>query len=414
MAPAARPNPGDFPDSPYATELARSGPHGRFSPELEAEFLGIDLAHARTVVRATTSCACVLALAHVAEQIARGALSGPLLVELGVIVTASLALARLAWSASFERRYQPVASILVPLRSSVLGLHLAQGVAQGQLAFLMWLPLMLVVPFFLLGLRFRPALCAGVLGGVTFIAAASFFGLPLALLVRSTVFLAATLAGCAIAARQLDSWSRTRFLESHLVAELAQRDALTGTKNRRVFGEHLARVWQQAARDHRRLAILLVDVDHFKAYNDRYGHLAGDEALRRVARTLQGFVQRPLDLLARYGGEEFAAVLYDAGGREAHAIAERMRRAVAELAIEHRGSRTAETVTISIGVAAIAPALERNCHGALQLADQALYEAKLKGRNTSMLMEDAEYSLLATGVFANTLLAGSRVSETLG
>ncbi|HTW37634.1 MAG TPA: diguanylate cyclase [Steroidobacteraceae bacterium] len=414
MAPAARLIPGEFPDSPYAAELGRPAPHGRFGPQLEAEYLGIDLAHARVVVRATTACSCALALGHGAEQLSRHASSGALLVELGIIVAASLVLASCAWSRSFERLYPPVANVVVPLRSSVIALHLAQGVAQGQLAFLMWLPLMLVVPFFLLGLRLRPALCAGVLGGVTFIAAAGSCGLPPALLVRSAVFLTATLLGCAIVARQMESWSRMRFLESHLIAELAQRDALTGTKNRRVFGEHLARMWQQAAREHRRLAILVIDVDHFKAYNDRYGHLAGDEALRGVARTLQGFVQRPLDLLARYGGEEFAAILYDAAGCDAHGIAERMRCAVMELAIEHRGSRTAETVTVSIGVAAIEPTLERDCRGALQLADQALYEAKLRGRNACMLVEDEEYTRLATGVFSNTLFAGSPASEAPG
>jgi diguanylate cyclase (GGDEF)-like protein len=414
MATAARPDPGEFPDSPYAAELRRSPPQGSFSPELEAEFLGLDLVHTHAVVRVTTLCSCVLLAGHVAEQILSRSWTGPLLGELGVIAAASLALAFLAWTASFERRYRPIANVLVPLRGSLLALYLAQGVAHGQLVFLMWLPLMVVVPFFLLGLRFRPALASGVLSGAAFIAAGVLIGLPPTLLVRSAVFLAATTAGCAIVARRLESWSRMRFLENHLVAELAQRDALTGTKNRRVFGEHLARTWQQAAREHRRIAILLADVDHFKAYNDRYGHLAGDEALRRVARALQEFFQRPLDLLARYGGEEFAAILYDVSDHDAYGVAERMRRAVMGLQIEHRGSRIAETVTVSIGIAAIEPTLERHCRGALQLADQALYEAKVRGRNATVLMDDAEYSLLATGVFSSTLLAGSRASESHG
>jgi diguanylate cyclase (GGDEF)-like protein len=414
MSPAARPNPGDFPDSPYAAELRRSDPRGCFSPELEAEYLAIDLQHSRAVVRATTSCACVLMLTHTVEQIAARGVSGFLLVQLAAILAGSLVLASLAWSASFERRYRPVANLIVPLRNSVIALHMVQGIAQGQFEFLMVLPLMQVVPFFLLGLRFRTALIAGVLATATFIGCTIFFGLPLGLSVRSSVFLVATLIGCAVAARQLERWSRTRFLESHLVAELAQRDALTGTKNRRVFGEHLARTWQEAVRERRRIAILLIDVDHFKAYNDRYGHLAGDEALRRVARALQAFVHRPLDVLARYGGEEFAAILYDAAGRDAHGVADRMRRAVMELAIEHRGSPTAETLTISIGVAAIEPVIERDCRGALQLADQALYEAKVKGRNTVEFMDDVEYTVLATGVFANALFAAPALRRTGG
>jgi diguanylate cyclase (GGDEF)-like protein len=411
MTAAARPNPGEFPDSPYAAELRRPDPQRRFSPELEAEYLGIDLAHVRRVVRVTTACSCLLALGHTFEQLASRPVSALQCAELAAILLTSLVLVWFAWRASFERRYQPVANVVVPVRTSLLAMHLAQGLAQGELAFLLMAPVMLVAPFFLLGLRFRPALVSSVLGAATFIACAIYFKLPVALLGRSAVFLGGTLVGCAVAALELERRSRTRFLESHLVAELAQRDALTGTKNRRVFGEHLSLTWHQAARERRRLAILLIDVDHFKAYNDRYGHLAGDEALRRVARALQAFVRRPLDLLARYGGEEFAVILYDVASRDAHEIATGMRRAVMTAAIEHRGSPTAEMVTISIGVAAIEPTLERDCRGALQLADQALYDAKMNGRNAVELMNDTDYLSLATGVFASPISPATQPKE---
>jgi two-component system chemotaxis family response regulator WspR len=187
---------------------------------------------------------------------------------------------------------------------------------------------------------------------------------------------------------------------------------LTGAKNRRVFNEHLARIWLQAAADRRALSILLIDVDHFKAYNDRYGHLAGDDALRRVARAVQASVHRPLDLVARYGGEEFAVILYDVPGSQAQEIAERMRLAVMDLGVEHRASRTAEMVTISIGVAAIEPRADRECRGALQLADQALYEAKIRGRNTVELMDDTEYQFLVTGVFSTGFPEFQRTGQT--
>jgi diguanylate cyclase (GGDEF)-like protein len=199
---------------------------------------------------------------------------------------------------------------------------------------------------------------------------------------------------------------RTSFLEGHVIAELAQHDALTGTKNRRVFDDYLARIWPQAMEDGRAIGILLIDVDHFKAYNDNYGHQAGDQALRHVAQTIQKFVRHPLDLLARYGGEEFAVILYDVDGEQAVETAHRVRRAVRELAIEHSGSRTSAGVTISVGVAIVQPTLRRNPRGALQLADQALYEAKAKGRNRVELMDDAEYRMLVTGVFSKKSLAG--------
>jgi diguanylate cyclase (GGDEF)-like protein len=233
-----------------------------------------------------------------------------------------------------------------------------------------------------------------------FIISASCFDLALPIALRADAFLIMGMIACTIAGRHVEKWSRTAFLESHLVEELAQHDALTGTKNRRVFDEYLVRLWQQALDDRRALAILLIDVDHFKAYNDRYGHQAGDQVLRRVAQAAQRLVRRPLDVLTRYGGEEFAAILYDVDGNQAQDIAERIRRAVGELAIEHRGSRTSKGLTISVGVAVVEPTFERNPRGALQLADQALYEAKVRGRNRVELMDEAQHRMLVTGVFA--------------
>jgi diguanylate cyclase (GGDEF)-like protein len=174
-----------------------------------------------------------------------------------------------------------------------------------------------------------------------------------------------------------------------------------------VLDEQLNRLWQQAIEDGRTIAVVLVDVDQFKAYNDRYGHQAGDQALRHVARTLQQFVRRPLDVLARYGGEEFAAVLYDVDSEQARHVAEGMRQAIRELAIEHRASHVNPSITISVGVAVIAPTPDRRPRGALQLADEALYTAKSGGRNRVELVDDAEYQTLVTGVFAQKVATGS-------
>jgi diguanylate cyclase (GGDEF)-like protein len=144
----------------------------------------------------------------------------------------------------------------------------------------------------------------------------------------------------------------------------------------------------------------LIDVDHFKAYNDRYGHQAGDHALQRVATTLQTFVTRPQDVLARYGGEEFAAVFYDVEAFDAQELAERMRRAVGTLALDNLGDAGASAITISLGVAVVEPSQERKPRGGLQLADQALYRAKVKGRNRVELLDQSAYQALKTGVFA--------------
>jgi diguanylate cyclase (GGDEF)-like protein len=400
MITVSRLNLSAFPDSPYAVELQRVSPNLRFSPKLETEYVRAHLRHSRTLIRVACVLAALLAVLRGAEQAVESPWNSVLLIDFSLVIAGSIALASIAWSTSFDRLYLPWARLIVPIRNSIVAVHVAAAAARGEAEMLMILPLILMGPFFFLGLRFGTAFVSGASTVVCFIISASCFDVALPVALRSDAYLVMGMVACTIAGRHLEKWSRTSFLESHLVEELAQHDALTGTKNRRVFDEYLVRLWQQAIEDRRALAILLLDVDHFKAYNDRYGHQAGDHALRRVAQAAQRLVRRPLDVLTRYGGEEFAVILYDVDGNQAKDIAERIRRAVAELAIEHRGSRTAKGVTISVGVAVVEPTLERNPRGALQLADQALYEAKLRGRNRVELMDEAQHKMLVTGVFA--------------
>lgn len=411
MATPPRPPSGSLPDSTFGEQLRRADPGGTFPPELEAEYERCDLAGNRAVIRTICTCAVILAVEHASEQLLVGARSAVLFAELGVVVASSLVLGLFSWDVALERRYRPWANVLVPLRGVVAAVHLVEVAAHGMVVLLMALPVMVVGTFFFLGLRFRVALLSSGLIAASFVISAVYFHLVPAVTLRACMYLAFTLAACSIGARQIEKRSRTSFLESRLIAEMAQRDALTGTRNRRSFDEHLARIWHEAAASQCSLAIILIDVDHFKAYNDRYGHLAGDDALRRVARAAQGFVRRPLDLLARYGGEEFGVILYDVTGGDARAVAERMRRAVADLALEHLGSRTAEIVTISLGVAAVEPTLLREYRGALQLADQALYQAKMLGRNRVELLDDSQYRLLVTGVFPSSSFALEPVQE---
>lgn len=400
-----RPDPSTFPDSPYAAELQKHGSARRFAPELEADYLRSQLLNDRALIRMACVLAALVTSFRATEQLL-GGFAGSLvpawLAVSAFAVSASVALTWLAWSRAFERWYPPVARIIVPVRNVVAAVPIAAMAARGHLELLMVLPAMVLGPFFFLGLRLRVALVSVVLTVTSFAAAAAFFELALPVVLRACVFLSLMAITCAMAVRQLEKRSRASFLESRLIAEFAQHDALTGTKNRRVFDEHLARLWQQAIEDRRTLAIVLIDVDHFKAYNDRYGHQAGDQALRQVAQTLQTLICRPLDVLARYGGEEFAAILYDIDANEARDVADRMRQAVGALAMEHRGSRISATITISAGVAVIEPTQERKPRGALQLADEALYDAKVRGRNRIEIREQAEYSTLVTGVFSKS------------
>ena len=167
--------------------------------------------------------------------------------------------------------------------------------------------------------------------------------------------------------------------------ERVRLDPMTQVANRLALGEAMQREWEQARLRGMPLALLMIDVDFFKAYNDHYGHIAGDRCLQRVAQALASAVQRAGELAARYGGEEFAVLLPDSDELRAVAVAHRLREAVRELALEHQASPCGAQVTISVGVACVRPAdgqpLEHAQTTLFQQADEALYRAKQAGRD---------------------------------
>ncbi|MEZ4526896.1 MAG: PleD family two-component system response regulator [Desulfobacterales bacterium] len=166
-----------------------------------------------------------------------------------------------------------------------------------------------------------------------------------------------------------------------MLEHLSSLDGLTGIPNRRRFDEFLEQEWRRGMRDASRLSLIMIDIDYFKSFNDTYGHCAGDDCLRKVAKTLAESVGRPSDLVARYGGEEFAAVLPKTDREGAVFVAEIMRRKIESLDIPHRLSRTAGHVTVSIGTATIIPAPGTDLSALINCSDCALYEAKHSGRN---------------------------------
>jgi len=157
-------------------------------------------------------------------------------------------------------------------------------------------------------------------------------------------------------------------------------DALTRAFNRRYFDEHLPEEWGRAQRSQTPLCLLMIDVDHFKPYNDVYGHQQGDEALRQVAGALQRAVLRPGDMVCRYGGEEFACLLPGADLDGAMQVAQRMIEEVAQLALPHSGSPVSKCVSISVGVAMRRSDAKGDAQALLTLADAQLYRAKSEGR----------------------------------
>lgn len=162
---------------------------------------------------------------------------------------------------------------------------------------------------------------------------------------------------------------------------LSATDGLTGLANRRKFNAVWDAEWQRAQRHGLPLALAMVDVDHFKAYNDHYGHQAGDECLQQIARILERSVQRTGELAARYGGEEFVLILPGQSALHAQAMAERIRATVQAQGLTHAHSSVAQVVTLSIGVAACQPGLGESPEAVIRRADMAMYQAKQQGRN---------------------------------
>ena len=182
--------------------------------------------------------------------------------------------------------------------------------------------------------------------------------------------------------------TRRKMAEDQLASNAAKfavealKDGLTGLDNRRSFDERIEQSWRAAQRNGQPLSLLMLDVDHFKAFNDRYGHVEGDSALQRVADCIAQSLKRGGDLGARYGGEEFAILLPDTGLLGAYHVAESVRAAVQEAQIRHEGSPYG-TLTVSIGISTLDSGDEASTRELVLAADAALYRAKQKGRNTS-------------------------------
>lgn len=188
--------------------------------------------------------------------------------------------------------------------------------------------------------------------------------------------------------KQVDS--RTWELEqmNEKLRLMATVDGLTGVMNRRCFDEMLDREWKRSLREKVPVAIVMVDVDYFKKYNDTYGHQAGDECLRQVAEAMEKRVHRPSDYAARYGGEEFVLLLSNTSLDGAIKVAEDIRLLIENLKLPHAASEVSSYVTISLGVMTLIPDAGMQISEVVRKADQALYYAKRRGRNRVMSYSD--------------------------
>ncbi|MGY3886020.1 diguanylate cyclase [Aeromonas aquatica] len=180
--------------------------------------------------------------------------------------------------------------------------------------------------------------------------------------------------------RQLADTNRALEEANRRLSLLSLEDPLTGIANRRQWDLTMEREWERARRHQGVLAVLMIDVDEFKSYNDHFGHGKGDQCLQRVATLLQEAERRRTNLVARYGGEEFVILLCAPQPGEAERLAEQIHRALAELQIAHPASRVAEVLTVSIGFSYLIPSADKGWQTLTEQADQALYHAKSQGR----------------------------------
>lgn len=393
--------PGSPEDSPHAAQLQRGFPGLRFASPLEREFRSAFYAESQPQIRRNLWLALVLVVGFslmtrlVLDPAVNRQMDMIRLVGFAPIVLLFFIVAQ---PAAYQRYYQ-TASQLAAAVFGVGAVVLAIIGARNGVNLIATVVITTIFIYFMLGMLFHGALAAAAVIMVAYVIGAAAASLPPAtILIDTGILLSANVIG-AMACYSLERANRTNFLEEQLLIETASRDGLTSIHNRRYFDDHMDRVWLQAIRDQVPLAIVLIDIDHFKAYNDLCGHQAGDECLRRVARCITRGARRPLDVTARYGGEEFAVVLYDAGRDHVEAVARRIQSGMETLAIPHPGtSHPQGLLSVSIGAACVQPVAGRSHFGFIQLADEALYAAKERGRNCVVIM-DKEYDQLCTGSF---------------
>ena len=392
----------DFPDSPYVSELRRGVSTRPFAPEIQAEYLSVHVERARLRARVWFSLSLLigvgLTLLH-AHDVGLHSL-----VDLGLaalLIVPAVLMFTIVWTPWYQRLFLHAGPLVALLACGTI-VVIADELARGRAEATSGLAINVFAVHFLAGMLLMPAVLADAAMLLVFVTTAWLVHTPAALSVTGIAVLVITAIVSAIVHRDMEVSHRHNFLETALIRTMASRDGLTGLMNRRALDDHLRRIWQQGLRDKRQVALLLIDIDHFKAFNDSYGHQAGDSALREVAHVIDSFARRPFDLAARYGGEEFAVVLYDVSAAWVPTVCEQMRVSIEKL--HHQWKLNPEAVvTVSMGAGIVEPSLGRTIQGAIQFADEALYQAKQQGRNRVVLRGGDEYRTFRTGAFKSVL-----------
>lgn len=392
--------------SEFTAQLERGFRWLRFSPNLEHQYR----AHHLDTVRGSVVACCLvgmalsIALSLRNQGIETGRITTPDLVsDLRVWVIRPLSLLLLVFAfvpALFRRVWLAFTPPALAVMGAIGSVSVAHKVAAGNTDAFVSMVTGLFSVYLLTGMLFWQLAAVGTLLAAIYWAVLNELAVePSVVAFEGGVMFALTVLAC-VFCYNLEWTRRKSWLQQRILTQLGRRDALTGLKNRRAFDDTMEKLWRQGLRDNQPLGMLLLDVDHFKNYNDRYGHQAGDRCLAKIGEYLGSVGERPFDLAARIGGEEFAILFYGCGQEHLAAAARQVREGIAALGIPHEASPTSATVTVSIGGAHVQPQINRTPAGLQQFCDESLYHAKENGRNQVVIREDLAYADLVTGRFA--------------
>jgi diguanylate cyclase (GGDEF)-like protein len=388
-------------DSQVLRQLETGSQDLKFTPFLEKEFREFCLTQMVTRGRLAASVAFLFAIVISSVEIILGGTSAtafPSLLPVAMVAPVVGMILIATYVPALARHYEMIGSIGITLAGLCM-IYIAQlGSLSGASYLLASVVLINLYACRFLGFRFSIGVSVATIMVVAHFLSGLYVGLPMRELLYMTAILGASTVIGTVSSYNWDKTLRKAFVEQRMLNELAQRDGLTGLYNRRIFDDYIQRVWRQARREQVTVEIIFIDIDHFKVYNDLHGHQAGDDCLRKVAKSIARVAKRPFDFGARYGGEEFVLVLYGPPDDYARSLPEQLRQQIIELAIQHEGSQVAPMITASVGVALADPSSGRSLTGAIQAADEALSEAKQGGRNR-VIFKDASDSEVETGNF---------------
>ena len=374
----------------YNRQLKLGFPQLRFREPLEHEFRSFFARHNVVRQRGAIIVGVVLLLALLPLDIHYlngNALDYYLVTRIWITIPLLLAALALTFIQSWRRYFSIFSFVII----TIIGVSAATVVVYcngvGQPLPYEGIMLIIMVSFFLGGLYFRQSLVCGSLIALSYVVLSEVL-LPRPLInYHNYFFTFASLLVGAVSAYTLEYQIRIAFLQRGALRNLAKTDPLTGLYNRGAINQKLSHLVYYAFREKKPITLLLIDVDHFKNFNDFYGHLQGDVCLQRVAEALTTCCKRPLDFAGRYGGEEFLVMWFDSQPAEVESFARRVKDAIEKMDIRHDASGTHSHVTVSGGMVTGVPGSQHQADQILHQADQCLYRAKESGRNRIVIQD---------------------------